>query len=147
MGKNPISPNDNFYLLGGDFILGVKIISRINQLFDINLHLNELFDYPELKAFSCRVTQESQSNPKAPDLPDSPDNTRISKDGLPLLPDQQLIWLFEQLNPGTSVYHIPLVYEIFGELDIARLKEAMTLIQQRHIALNSVFFLNGDQPC
>ncbi|MBU0972680.1 MAG: amino acid adenylation domain-containing protein [Proteobacteria bacterium] len=147
LGKTPISPNDNFYLLGGDSILGVKIVSRINQLFKINLHLNELFDSPELKAFSCRVTQESRSSAKAPDLPDSPGNSQIPKDRLPLLPDQQLIWMFEQLTPGTPVYHIPLVYRISGKLDLDRLKAAIRFIQNHNTSLDTVFFLENDQPC
>lgn len=145
LGISPISRNDDFLLLGGDSIQGVKIISRINQLFNADLYLNELFDNPKLKSFARRLPRESQATSKTPDLPESHANARGPGGKIPLLLDQQLIWLFEQLNPGTTVYHIPLVYEICGTLDLDRLKTALAMIGQHHTALNFTFSLIDDQ--
>ncbi len=78
--------------------------------------------------------------------PSDPIENKILPRGmLPLLPDQQLIWLFEQLNPGTCVYHIPLVYEVLGNIDSGHLKTALAFIQEHHPALNLVFSLGKDQ--
>jgi amino acid adenylation domain-containing protein len=150
LSLSPITRDDNFLFLGGDSILGVKIISRVNQLFDTHLLVNVLFDDPELKNFARRIPLKRVSNPRVPNPmmpgPSDPiENKPLPRGMLPLLPDQQLIWLFEQLNPGTCVYHIPLVYEVFGNLDMGQLKTALTLIQAHHPALNLVFSLDEDQ--
>ena len=141
---SPITRDDNFLFLGGDSILGIKIISRVNLLFDTHLLVNELFDDPELKNFARRIPLKRVSNPRVPNqivpAPSDPiENKILPTDMLPLLPDQQLIWLFEQLNPGTSVYHIPLVYEVLGNIDLGHLKAALAFIQEHHPALNLVF--------
>lgn len=147
---SPITRDDNFLFLGGDSILGIKIISRVNLLFDTHLLVNVLFDDPELKNFTRRISLQRVSAPRVSNPiatgPSGPvENNILPRGMLPLLPDQQLIWLFEQLNPGTCVYHIPLVYEVLGNINLGHLKTALTFIQAHHPALNLVFSLGETQ--
>lgn len=143
LGTRPDSGAAHFLVLGGDSIAGIKIISRLREAFGKDIRLNALFDYPEFSRFCDHLAA-------APDLvsgngpgrePDDPVDTP-----LPLLPDQEFIWVFEHINPGTPVYHLPLVYEFSGELDTDRLKQALDIVQARHPALSTRFALTDGHP-
>lgn len=141
LGLTRLARDDNFFLLGGDSIDGVKIISRVNHIFNKTLALNELFNYPEFKDFAGRVILAGPQEKKIGDTKNFTGKDHQPGEFIPLLPDQELIWLFENLNPGTSVYHIPLAYQVFGRLDPDLLKTAVSIIRKRHAALNLVFSL------
>jgi len=141
LGVAHLSRHDNFLLLGGDSISGVKIISRINALFGLDMRVNELFNHPEFNDFVSRVNPENPMEKRTCDSQDFPGKDHSAGEDIPLLPDQELIWLFEQLHPGTSVYHIPLAYQVVGRLDTDMLKASLSFILKYHVALNSVFFL------
>lgn len=55
----------------------------------------------------------------------------------PLTPTQFGIWLFEQLNPGTSTYHNPAAVRLSGPVDEDALRAALQRIQDRHEPLRS----------
>ena len=143
----PIYRNDDFLQLGGDSISGVKILSRVNDSFSGNVEINTFFKHSQLKDFAILFT-----NASADDTPQgkatsskktSSDNDKyLPSHPVPLLADQELIWTFEQIHPGTAMYHLPFVFRITGELDFSRLKSAIRRLKARHAALNSRFFIN-----
>jgi amino acid adenylation domain-containing protein len=143
---SPIYRNDDFLLLGGDSISGVKILSRLNQIFSKHIEINTLFEHSQLKEFSKFFTENNGKEADKDVLEKSPFNKTSSdkKEYVSLLEDQNLIWLFEQIHPGTSSYHIPLVYHIAGKLDHDLLKQSIEIIKNRHIALRSVFLVEND---
>ncbi|MCG8618977.1 MAG: amino acid adenylation domain-containing protein [Desulfobacterales bacterium] len=134
-----VTREDHFLLLGGDSISGARIISRIRDRLGKDIRLNTLFSHPRFDAFIKAVSG-------APDLiTDHSEDTDVSDDApLPLLPDQEVIWIFEQVTPATSVYHIPLVYDIQGAIDPDRFHRAVSDTALRHPALTvSVPHENG----
>ncbi|HYK22692.1 MAG TPA: condensation domain-containing protein, partial [Pyrinomonadaceae bacterium] len=64
----------------------------------------------------------------------------------PLSLTQHAVWLSEQLDPGTSAYHIAELYSLAGSLQPAILEQAFSEIIRRHEALRTVFKLEHDQP-
>jgi amino acid adenylation domain-containing protein len=62
----------------------------------------------------------------------------------PLSVNQAQLWLFSQLNPGSSVYNIPAALRITGSLDVELLNQALSEIVGRHDSLRTVFpSING----
>ncbi|WP_424888923.1 SDR family NAD(P)-dependent oxidoreductase [Streptomyces sp. XH2] len=49
------------------------------------------------------------------------------------------IWLTQQISPDTTVYHVPLVFEVRGELDEPALEAAVRSLTGRHPVLGAVF--------
>ena len=145
----PIYRNDDFLQLGGDSISGVKILSRVNTCFSSNVEINTLFEQSQLKEFALLFTKgktnemskgESQSSKGfLPNKEEQPLGRTM-----PLTADQLLIWSFEQINPGTPMYHLPFVYEMTGTLDFDLLKQAVQYVKGRHFALQSVFIVNDN---
>ena len=53
-----ISLNDNFFELGGDSLKATKVITKINQDFNIDLDFEDLFDYPQLRDFASLIDEQ-----------------------------------------------------------------------------------------
>ncbi|KFU82304.1 non-ribosomal peptide synthase domain TIGR01720/amino acid adenylation domain-containing protein [Amycolatopsis lurida] len=66
--------------------------------------------------------------------------------GFPLTPAQQGIWLAQQLDPADPVYTIGWVAELRGDVDIARLGEAVRRAVAEAECLHVTVELDGDTP-
>ncbi len=60
--KSRIGPTDNFFDLGGDSLIAVKIITQIRQTFSINLPIRELFLNPTISEFT-KIIKHANSTP------------------------------------------------------------------------------------
>jgi acyl carrier protein len=58
---------DNFFVLGGHSLLGVKLLSRIRDTFGVELPLGELFASPTIRTLARLI--EQQSPPSEPIQP------------------------------------------------------------------------------
>ena len=64
----------------------------------------------------------------------------------PLSPAQQRLWLFEQLERGSTAYHLPAAVRLSGSLDASALERAFAAIVQRHEALRMSFREDDGTP-
>jgi amino acid adenylation domain-containing protein len=64
---------------------------------------------------------------------------RANRDGAPLSFAQERLWFVDQLEPGSTVYSIPMAWRLGGALDGAALGRALGEIVRRHEALRTVF--------
>ncbi|HEU4963914.1 MAG TPA: amino acid adenylation domain-containing protein, partial [Bacilli bacterium] len=64
----------------------------------------------------------------------------------PLSPGQQQLWFLDQLEPGSAVYNIPLLYRLEGALDLSALRQALQALVDRHAALRSTFPKQDGSP-
>lgn len=56
---------------------------------------------------------------------------------------QERMWFFEQLEPGTAVYNVPIAIRLTGHLDTRALERSINEIVRRHESLRTIF-LNVD---
>ncbi len=57
----------------------------------------------------------------------------------PLSHGREALYFIHQVAPENSVYHIPISYHVFPELNIQTLQEALRAIMERHPSLRTVF--------
>jgi amino acid adenylation domain-containing protein len=70
---------------------------------------------------------------------------RRQKNGpVPLSLEQQRLWFFDQLDPGSPLYHMPIASRLRGTLDVNALQQAMDMVVARHEALRTRFV--GQEP-
>jgi acyl carrier protein len=50
-----IGANDNFFFLGGHSLLGTQLLTRISEVFGVELTLLQLFDHPTLAEMSREI--------------------------------------------------------------------------------------------
>ncbi|MGZ4165008.1 MAG: condensation domain-containing protein, partial [Tumebacillaceae bacterium] len=135
--------DDNFFKLGGHSLLATQVLSRIRKAFGVKLPLRTLFDHPTLRKMSALVRQATHSGQQA----DLPPITRVEQtEELPLSFAQQRLWFFNQLDPQSPFYNMPLTLRLEGALDVDVLTRSFTRITERHSSLRTVFALRDGQP-
>jgi polyketide synthase PksJ len=69
----------------------------------------------------------------------------LREKNIPLSYAQQRLWFLYLLNPNSSIYNIPAVFSIKGELDISSMQNAVNKIIERHETLRTNFYFENGQ--
>lgn len=136
-----IGREENFFHLGGDSLRATQIIVRLNAALDIQLAPQILFKHPTIARLAKHIQGDHREK-----IPHASAHRDKLKEVLPLSYAQQGIWLFEQLHPEATVFHIANAYHIKGDLRVIILSRSMNAIIRRHEALRTVFTIVDDVP-
>ncbi|WP_431873287.1 SDR family NAD(P)-dependent oxidoreductase [Amycolatopsis sacchari] len=61
LGRPRITPEDDFFELGGDSLMGVALTGRIRDAFGVHLSIGSLFDYPTLGELTAALREQGAS--------------------------------------------------------------------------------------
>jgi amino acid adenylation domain-containing protein len=143
LGKKHIGIYDTFWELGGDSLLATLIASRIREIFHIELPLRLLFNTATVAGLAEHIEtciQIASGSPTSTILP-LPRERSLS-----LSVAQQRLWFLEQLVPGTTIYTIPLAFQLKGMLNTTILEQSLNEIVRRHEALRTSFTIVDGHP-
>ncbi|HEX8318270.1 amino acid adenylation domain-containing protein, partial [Longimicrobium sp.] len=130
-----VGVHDNFFEVGGHSLLATRVVSRIREVFGVEVPLRALFEGPTVAELAGRVEEMRRA-----ELPVLPPVVPVERTGaLPLSFAQERLWFTDQLEPGSAVYNIPVVRWLGGALDEAALERSLGEIVRRHEALRTVF--------
>ena len=134
LGAEEVGVLDNFFLLGGDSIQATKLISRVRDVFKIELSLHRLFESPTVAEFSEEILSTSADR-----LPQQlPRIEPISRNAeLPLSFAEQRLWFLDQLQEGSLTYNELEGVRLSGSLQVYALQRAMKEIVRRHESLRT----------
>ncbi|HEX6288073.1 MAG TPA: amino acid adenylation domain-containing protein [Herpetosiphonaceae bacterium] len=126
-----IGIHDNFFMLGGDSILGIQIIARANQA-GLRLAPGHLFQYQTIATLAAVAgtaagTQTEQSTVSGQ---------------LPLTPIQH--WFFDQQLPAPHHWNQAMLFQVPPDLDSALLARAVHHVLHHHDALRLRFTQTAD---
>ena len=80
-------------------------------------------------------------------VPQTPPLKRIPRDGeLPLSSAQMRLWLFDQLEPGSAAYNIPVCHEFKGHFDLVAFERSLSEIVRRHEVLRTYYLRIDGRP-
>ncbi|HKP83852.1 MAG TPA: amino acid adenylation domain-containing protein, partial [Pyrinomonadaceae bacterium] len=139
-----IGRDDNFFELGGHSLLATQVMSRMREVFQIDLPLRTLFEEPTVAAFAAGVGEalklKSQPTPTPPIRP-------VSRSGeLPLSFAQQRLWFLDQWEPSSPFYNSPSALRLSGQVDLAVLQRTLFEVVRRHEVLRTAFPTVDGQP-
>jgi amino acid adenylation domain-containing protein len=130
-----VGVRESFFELGGHSLLATRVVSRIREVFAVELPLRALFEGPTVAELAVRVEEIRRA-----DLPVLPAVVPTERTGaLPLSFPQERLWFIDRLEPGSATYNIPAALRLTGALDERALERALGEIVRRHEALRTTF--------
>jgi amino acid adenylation domain-containing protein/non-ribosomal peptide synthase protein (TIGR01720 family) len=136
LGLTYVGVQDNFFDLGGHSLLATQVISRVREIFGVELPLRTLFDNPTVESLSEAI-EEAQREGAGIGAPPIVPVDRGTE--LPLSFAQQRLWFLDQLEPGNAFYNVPSSVRLTGKLNVEVLERTLTEIVRRHEALRTAF--------
>lgn len=120
-----ISRTDQFFRLGGDSIQAIRLALKIAQGFHIEFRVVDVFASPVLFAMAHKI--DSYAGERKPEQTDGLKNRALS-------PVQLDLWIACKKSLAASLaYHVPLLLDLYGDLDKEALDKAINkclLIQE-----------------
>ncbi|CAA9364638.1 MAG: Polyketide synthase modules and related proteins, partial [uncultured Gemmatimonadetes bacterium] len=135
LGLERVGVEESFFELGGHSLLATRVVSRIRELFGVELPLRALFEGPTVAELAGRV--EDMRRAGVPVLPPVVPAGRTR--ALPLSFAQERLWFIDRMEPGSATYNMPLARHLGGALDPVALERALGEIVRRHESLRTTF--------
>lgn len=155
LGMDRVGIYDNFFRIGGDSILSIRLISRINRQFNVILTIGQLYEFPTISDISGiighymdisagreKIRQEITERIgrlKENVLQHIPHADTI-EDIYPMSDIQKGMVILSTLNPGVGVYHDQFVFHI-PEVRRDLFEQALSKLTEKHAAFRTRFDL------
>lgn len=137
LGIDVIGVHDHFFTIGGQSLKAALLMNDIRNEFNVSLSIRDLFLMPTIRQLALYI-----SNGKKDDQELIPVIDRHVREW-PASRAQARMYLMQELNPGSTGYHITKALRIHGRLDSIRLKSSLQLLIDRHESLRTSFHLNS----
>lgn len=135
-----IGINDAFFDLGGHSLLAIRAVSRIRDVFGVDIPLDVMFAKPTIAGLATALDEAKGITGGIARAIEHRDAAGPS----PLSFAQEQLWFLDQLSPGNAFYNIVDVVRIDGTFDRDALHRAMKELVRRHEVLRSVFRTDAD---
>ena len=134
---------DNFFELGGHSLLATQVISRLREIFQLELPLSYVFEFPTVAQLSQVISAKIQTDSgiRVPTI------TPVAREqNIPLSWAQQRLWFLHHLEGESCAYTTSFALCMSGKLNIKALERALQEIVRRHEVLRTHFQMVADQP-
>ncbi|RBL91355.1 non-ribosomal peptide synthase/polyketide synthase [Chitinophaga flava] len=137
LGIPRVGIHDNFFVLGGHSLLGMRVIAALGP--EAGISVKSLFLHPTVAglAAAARVVDSLPSVSAV-----APEDRPVH---IPLSYSQERLWFIDQLE-GSVQYHIPAVLRLKGNLNRQALAYALQEIVNRHEVLRTFIRLEDGSP-
>ncbi|MEH1922365.1 amino acid adenylation domain-containing protein [Nostoc sp.] len=124
-----IGVNDNFFQLGGHSLIATQILSRVRELFQVELSFHHIFDKPTIAGLALLIAPHSQREQQL----QCPTIQRIEREGLlPVSFAQERVYFIQQLAPESIAYQFQATMRFQGQLNVPILQQCLNEIVLRH---------------
>jgi amino acid adenylation domain-containing protein len=141
LGLERVGVEEGFFDRGGHSLLATRVVSRVRELFGVELPLRALFEGPTVAQMAARVEEMRRAG-----LPVLPPVMPLGRTEPPLSFAQERLWFLDRLRPGEISYNLPFALRLRGALDVAALERSLGEIVRRHDALRTVFRERNGTP-
>ncbi|WP_427500986.1 amino acid adenylation domain-containing protein [Methylomonas sp. MED-D] len=129
--------HSNFFYVGGHSLLALRLIAKLAAVFHIKLSIEDVFNHPSIQGLSELLLDGDRQRLAWPAI--SPQDRADA----PLSFSQERLWFVNSLENAGGVYHIPLAFHVYGDLNREALQGALQALVNRHQALRSKIFGEG----
>ncbi|WP_420880525.1 non-ribosomal peptide synthase/polyketide synthase [Rhodococcus sp. (in: high G+C Gram-positive bacteria)] len=136
-----VGAGDGFFVLGGNSLTAMRLLARVNEAFDVQVGVRELFEAPTVAELAVVVDAARRDGRVVPALVPVERPTRV-----PLSPAQSRMWFLNRFDPESAAYNVAMALRMTGDLDSAALVAAVRDILERHEPLRTVYPDSADGP-
>ncbi|MEG8182207.1 amino acid adenylation domain-containing protein [Nocardia terpenica] len=132
LGLDGIGVEDDFFELGGHSLLAARLVSRVREVFDVEVPVREVFRARTVARIAAALDAAGAARTRLRRRADRPAV-------VPMSSAQQRLWLVSRVDGASSAYNIPVLLRLDGELDLAALPAALADVLARHEILRTVY--------
>ncbi len=140
LGTPQVGVRSDFFALGGDSILSLRLTARLQERLEIPLRPTDIFKEPTPAGLARRL---AASVPDEEDLEFEP---RRPGSPIPASFSQKRLWLLDGLLPDPTAYTIAGALSLQGFLRPTLLQQAVRGLIDRHEVLRTTFETQNEQP-
>ncbi|MGV8124226.1 MAG: amino acid adenylation domain-containing protein [Candidatus Xenobiia bacterium LiM19] len=129
LGIEKVGISDDFFRLGGNSILAIKLSHRMTKALQREIPVASLFDLKTIRGISEGLARFRRQMTIEP----------CRSDETVLSFAQERLYFIEEYEGGSSAYNIPLLYELERDTDVQALKNSIESIVKRQEILRTVF--------
>lgn len=125
---------NNFFDLGGDSLIAIKLMTKIDYNFNVELKIKDIFTHTTVEQLSAYIDSLKNSKNESLHL------TKVNKqDYYPLSSAQKRIFYTVNMDKDAIAYNTPGGIIFNGYLDTKKLEKCINKIIKRHVALRTYF--------
>ncbi|QIS20129.1 amino acid adenylation domain-containing protein [Nocardia terpenica] len=132
LGLDGIGVEDDFFELGGHSLLAARLVSRVREVFDVEVPVRVVFRARTVARIAAALDAAGTARTRLRRRADRPAV-------VPMSSAQQRLWLVSRVDGASSAYNIPVLLRLDGELDRAALSAALADVLARHEILRTVY--------
>ncbi|WP_143064657.1 condensation domain-containing protein, partial [Streptomyces colonosanans] len=132
LGVDTPGIDDSFFVLGGQSLTSVRLLSRVRTEFGVELPVRALFEAPTVAQFAQRLNEAERATGHALAPAERPDV-------IPLSFAQRRLWFLNRLEEASPAYNMSFAVRLEGSLDQGALAAALRDVVERHESLRTVF--------
>jgi surfactin family lipopeptide synthetase A len=138
-----ITLTDNFFNVGGNSLLGVRLINQIREEFGITLTFRDFISNSTISQLGVFIDSQTCDKEEAIELVHLTESTN-----LPLTINQKRLWLITKLHPDIPSYIIRFTYKFNGSLNREVFEKSLNILFHRHhIVFSIIKEADGDLYC
>ncbi|HEV3023112.1 MAG TPA: amino acid adenylation domain-containing protein, partial [Pirellulales bacterium] len=141
---NDVPRGMSFFDLGGHSLLATQLVSRLRDLFHVELPLACVFAASSVAEVSAEVMRALRDDACA--SPPTPLRRVPRSDYMAASFAQRRLWFLHRLHDSGGAWHVPFMAELRGQLDVDALQQAIDAIVCRHEALHTTLAEENGQP-
>ncbi|MGH7577460.1 MAG: condensation domain-containing protein, partial [Longimicrobiales bacterium] len=139
-----VGVEDQFLDLGGNSLLAIQIIARVNQAFDVDLPLRSAFEASSVAALARLVDDTLHGRTSSLAFNEIP--RRPAGEPPVLSPGQRRLWFLHQLAPESVAYTMFDARRLAGPIDAERLRDSIAAVVSRHESLRTRYETHDGRP-
>ncbi|MGG1878423.1 amino acid adenylation domain-containing protein, partial [Paenibacillus cisolokensis] len=141
LGHEQVGIHDSFFELGGHSLRAVRAINLLETVTGVRLPLRKMFEHPTVAELSELLSSGGIAPGSYTPIPRAE-----KKETYPMSSAQKRLYVIHEMMPDSTVYNIPGVLEMKGELDLTRMNEAFQKLVDRHESLRTSFHIVYGEP-
>ena len=132
----------NFFEMGGNSLLAVKVAHRLSSMLDRSVHASEIMQHPTVSALAS--ARGSSNSSTLPPVRRRVERSQLRATAHPVSWNQSQLLTVHLVGGATAAYNIPMAWWLVGPLDSRALRAALSAVIERNMVLRTTYETDAD---